>query len=126
MVIVAIAFFFTPVWWSGVVLIGAAMVVVLFRRIDVEVTRRELVIRYGAPWSWPQRVPRKRIESVAVTTVRPLHWGGWGYRGALRVFRRAAVLLRAGEALEVRLDGGRRILYVTIDDAAGAVAALEA
>jgi hypothetical protein len=50
--------------------------------------------------------------------------GGWGYRGSLKLFRRAAVVTRLGEALQVDLTGARRFC-VSVDDPAAFVAALD-
>ena len=51
-----------------------------------------------------------------VIDVRPGEWGGWGYRGSVKVFGRAAVVLRAGTGIRVDLVGGRAFA-VTVDDA---------
>ena len=50
--------------------------------------------------------------------------GGWGYRGSLRLFKRAALVTRRGEALELTLTRKRRFI-VTVDDPAVFVAALD-
>jgi hypothetical protein len=49
--------------------------------------------------------------------------GGWGYRGSLKLFRRAALATRRGEALEIQLIGKRRFI-VTVDNPEDYVAAL--
>jgi hypothetical protein len=45
-----------------------------------------------------------------------MQWGGWGYRGSRRLFRKAAVVLRAGPALRLDLADDTQ-LVVTVDDA---------
>ena len=49
--------------------------------------------------------------------------GGLGYRGSLRLFKQARVLVRHGECLRLDMVRGRR-LWVSVDQAGGAVAAL--
>ena len=61
-----------------------------------------LVLRWGL-LGWPrQRIALERIASAHPVDIRPLQWGGWGYRGSLRFFGKAAVVLRGGPGL--RLD----------------------
>lgn len=68
-------------------------------------------------------VPLTQIETVGVTDVNALgEFGGWGVR---LVPGRFGIVLRSGEALSV-VRTGKRELVVTVDDAAGAAAALEA
>ena len=42
------------------------------------------------------------IVQVTVLDVRPLQWGGWGYRGSVRLFHQAAWVLHRGPG--IRLD----------------------
>jgi hypothetical protein len=48
--------------------------------------------------------------------VDPRRYGGWGYRGSLRLYRRAALNLRKGAGLRLELHDGR-VFVVTVDDA---------
>jgi len=66
-----------------------------------------------------------RIESASVIDVRPMEWGGWGYRGMLTLMRQAAVVLRAGPGIRVDLADGR-VFVVTVDDPETGVALLNA
>ncbi len=102
----------------------AAAIVMLFRTIAVTMDRRELVVRFSAPWSWPMRIARKDIESVTAETIDPLKWGGYGYRGGMHLFKRAAIVLRKGDALRLKLKNGRTLL-VTVDGAREAVEVLD-
>jgi hypothetical protein len=73
-----------------------------------------------------QTIRRSEIEAGRVVTHRTFSLGissGWGYRGSLRLFRRAAWVVRSGPALELDLSRGRR-LTVTVDDPEGALVAL--
>jgi hypothetical protein len=98
---------------------------VTLSRIRVTVDASGLSIAYG-PWGWPrQHIARPTIISARVDNIRPLRWGGWGYRGSLILFRRAAVVLRAGPGLVLELQGGRR-LAITVDDPEGALRLLPA
>lgn len=84
--------------------------------IGVVADRRGLSIRYG-PFGWPrQRLESERIEAASAIDVRPSEWGGWGYRGSLRLFRRAALVLRAGPGIRLDLVDGA-VFVVTVPDA---------
>lgn len=63
------------------------------------------------------------IDRVEAIDVNPLRWGGWGYRGGLRLFGRAAWVVRGGEGLRLDLTDGR-VFVVTVDDASEAAAVL--
>ena len=64
---------------------------------------------------WPRkRIAVGEITRASVTTVRPVEWGGWGYRVTTG---RSALVLRAGPGLVVDLVDGRRFA-VTLDDPA--------
>lgn len=107
----------------GALLLASAVMVAAFAAVEVMVDHQGLTVRYG-PLGWPRtRIPIEDIDRAEVVEVQPLRHGGWGYRGSLRLFGRAAVILRAGEALSLRLRNGRRFT-VTVDDAAGAAGAV--
>ena len=57
-----------------------------------------------------------RARAASAEDLVPMEWGGWGYRGSLRLAQRAAWVLRGGEALILDLEGDRRFA-VTVDDA---------
>lgn len=87
-----------------------------FTSIRVQVDRNGVRIAYGA-LRWPvQRVKLADIHRATAMHINPLAWGGWGYRGSLRVMRRAAVVLRGGEGMRLELSG-ERTLVITVDDA---------
>ena len=65
-------------------------------------------------------IPLRRIAHAAAVGVVP---AGWNYRGSLRIFGRAAVIVHRGEGLELSLTG-RQSFVVTVDDAATAAALL--
>ncbi len=109
--------------WTGVVLVVSIVPVALLARIEVFADRRGLTVAYG-PWAWPRtRIPLERIEAAEAIDLKPAEWGGWGYRGSLKLFRQAAVVLRGGPGLRIDLADGRRFA-VSIDDPGTAAAVL--
>jgi hypothetical protein len=73
-------------------------------------------VRYGHFGWWTRRVPLAQIVAVQAVNVDALEHGGWGYRGGLRLFKKAAIVVRSGDAVRLELVGGRR-LFITVDDA---------
>jgi lysylphosphatidylglycerol synthetase-like protein (DUF2156 family) len=130
-------------WWLPLVLVAAGAILVVAARsavgaipaallllvylalgwIRVSVDARGLRIRYGvAPWPVTS-VPLDDIRRAERIDLRPLEWGGWGYRGSRRAFRRAAVVLRGGDAIKLQLTDGSEFA-VTVNDAATGAALL--
>ena len=62
-----------------------------------------------------QRFRAADIESARAVNLSFMEMGGWGYRGSLRLLKYAALATRRGDALELRLRGGRRFV-VTVDE----------
>jgi hypothetical protein len=102
--------------FAGIATALTSLVGLWFTSIRMTVDRHGVRIAFG-PLRWPvQRVALGEIRQASVLDVQPMAWGGWGYRGSLKVLKKAAVVLRGGEG--VRLDlSGDRILVVTIDNA---------
>jgi len=119
----------------GVVLLGAALslavqlvvpmavaamagiAIVHFRHIAVTVDETHLVPRFGWPGWVRVRIPLTDIERLEyVPDLRPVRYGGWGYRGSLHLLKKAAVILRRGPGVIFALTGDRRYI-VTVDDA---------
>lgn len=111
-------------WWimlaTTLLLLVLACATFVFR---VRVDRAGLTVRssIGVP---KFRIPLDDIAEARVTTVHPTaEFGGWGIRIGLD--GRFGIVLHSGEALQVtRRDG--RVFVVTVDDAATAVALLDA
>jgi hypothetical protein len=103
-------------WWTSAVLLLVALSVVPFTSIRVTADRRGLRIELG-PAGWPTvKVPIDAIVAAHVEAdAIPTQWGGWGYRGSLKVMGKAAVVLRRGPAIRLEVTGGRAFL-VTVDD----------
>jgi hypothetical protein len=108
----------------SIVLIVALL---LFVRVVVRVVDspagRSLEVVYG-PGGFVRQVfgPEKLVAAFA-RNFSMMEMGGWGYRGSVRLIRRAALVTRRGEALEVQLEGKRRFI-VTVDEPNDFVTAL--
>ena len=97
------------------VLVGALMV--QFRRITITVDDTHLRTAFAWPGFIRVRIPLAEIERLEyVPDLRPVRYGGWGYRGSLRVLKKAAVVLRRGPGVIFALTGDRRYI-VTVDEA---------
>jgi len=93
--------------------------------VQVRADRTGLHITY-ASLPWPRtEIGVADIESASVIDVRPMQWGGWGYRGSLKIMKQAAVVLRAGPGIRLDLRNGK-IFVVTVDHPENAVALLNA
>ena len=100
--------------WTAATVVATAVACAGFARVRVQVDEHDVRIAFG-PWAFPRmRVPITRVREARAVELRPV---SWGYRGSLRVGGRAAIIVRRGEAVELRLDGGE-ILSITVDDAA--------
>ena len=96
----------------------SAIAILPFTQIKVTTGPNGLTINYGR-FGWPQQnIPLDQIEHASVMDdLNPWKWGGWGYRGMLWLFRRAAVNLRRGPAIRLQLTR-RRVFVVTVDQPA--------
>lgn len=109
----------------GAVIAVAGLVVLTLVGIQVEVTRDFVRVRYSGSLGWPAtRIPIEEIQQVQAIEVIPRRYGGWGYRGSLRLYGRAAVNLRRGPGLRFTLRDNR-VFVVTVDDTDAAVRQLE-
>jgi hypothetical protein len=99
----------------------------LFWRIDVRVvegpTGHALEVAYGPGGAVVQRFGPDKLIAASANSFTFLQMGGWGYRGSLRLLRRAALATRRGDALDVQLQGKRRFI-VTVDQPEDFVRAL--
>ena len=130
-------------WWLPLVLVAIGAVLVIAARglvgaipvavllllylalgwIRVSVDARGLRIRYGLLPRPVTSVPLEDIRRAERVDLAPFEWGGWGYRGSRKVFSRAAVVLRGGDAIKLQLTDGSEFA-VTVDDAATGAALL--
>lgn len=101
---------------AGLILCVIGLIGLPFTSIRVTVDRQGVHWAYGS-LGWPARtLPLGDISRAAVVDVVPLKHGGWGYRGSLTLFGRAAIVLRGGEGIEFRLTNDK-VLTITVDDA---------
>ncbi|HUX04900.1 MAG TPA: hypothetical protein VMV53_08380 [Acidimicrobiales bacterium] len=84
---------------------------------------RRLEILYGPNGLVRQSFESDEIVAAHETTAPIVRMGGFGYRGSLKVLRRAALITRRGDALAVELTGDRRFV-VTVDEAQAFATAL--
>ena len=111
--------------WLLVVVVLAGVACLSLASIRVSADAGGLRVKYGV-LPWPvTNIAADRIEAASVIDVRPMEWGGWGYRGMLTLMRQAAVVLRAGPGIRVDLADGR-VFVVTVDDPETGVAVLNA
>ena len=104
-----------------ILVLTAVPVALLMTRFRVQAGAEGLTVRFG--WlGWPrQRIPLDEVERALVEPdLKPLEWGGWGYRGSLAIAGRAAVVHRRGPAIVVELTEGRRFAVTCDDPATGA------
>lgn len=114
--------FATREWWLSVMVgVSLALAATLLGHWTVTVSAAGLVARGVLPR--PRlTVPIDEVESAEVGRVRPLRdFGGWGLR--VTTGGRTGLVLRSGEAIVIHRTGGR-VIVVTVDDAATAVALL--
>jgi hypothetical protein len=101
----------------AVVVIVAALLG--FSRIVVRVVDaplgRTLEVVYGPGGLIRQVFGPDRLVSAQARNYSILQMGGWGYRGSLKLIRRAALVTRRGDALDVQLKGKRRFI-VTVEN----------
>ncbi len=112
----------TPLWFGTVVLMSSVPLMAL-ATLHVGIDRNGLQVRYGH-LLWPKTlVAVDRIDTASTIDVRPQEWGGWGYRGSLKLTHQAAVVQRAGPGIRLDLKDGK-VFVVTVDDPETGVALL--
>lgn len=121
LVVVGVVLSVTTEWWIGLTVAVSVLPVLMLARVTVVVDSRGLDARTFFPW--PRvRVPLDEVEDVAVVGVRPFgDFGGWGLRTTID--GGVGLVVRAGDAIEVRATRGRRYV-VTVGDAATGAALL--
>ncbi len=112
-----------PVAWPAIFSGLSAFTFLIFRRIDVVVVEAGVQISYGFGGRPVQRFRIERIEGARVERMTRRQTKGLGYKGSLRFFREARVVIRNGDGLHLDLAGGRQF-WVSVDGPEGAVEAL--
>jgi len=111
--------------WLGIVILVASVPLIALATVHVRVDRTGLQVKYGR-FPWPNTlVTIDQIDTASIIDVRPMEWGGWGYRGNLKLMRQAAVVHRAGPGIRVDLKDGK-VFVVTVDNPEAGVALLNA
>lgn len=111
--------------WVLPTMVLPAIVIISLSRLRVRADGSGLHVAYGfLPWP-STTVAVDQIDTASVIAVRPMDWGGWGYRGSLKLMKQAAVVHRAGPGIRLDLDGGK-VFVVTVDDPEVPVALLNA
>jgi hypothetical protein len=111
--------------WEFVIAAGAMICVwLLLDRVSVTVGPFGMRASMGLLGFPRLSIPIDQIAQVSTLDIKPTRWGGWGYRGSLRAFKRAAMIVRAGEGIRIDLNDGR-LFIVTVDDATTGAAVLQ-
>ena len=112
--------------WPVALLVGLSLIpALLLTAFRVQADRSGLTVRsvvFGIPFA---RIDADEVVEATVIDVEPMKWGGWGYRGSLKVLGRAAVVTRRGPGVHLKLTGDR-VLVVTLDNPTSAAALLNA
>lgn len=102
-------------WLTLLLSLGFALIVSVWStRASIEVDVEEFRVRFGLGWP-VRRIVWANVEKVEYVDVRPMEWGGWGYKVNLAKHS-SAVVVRAGEGLKLTLANGR-VFVVTVDGA---------
>ena len=103
--------FLDPIWMILMVAISIAMVA--FSSVRVDANEQGVTVNNG-PFGWPRtHVPLDEITGAAAFDVKPMAYGGWGYRVRSGV---RAFVIRSGPAIRIERSQGPDML-VTVDDA---------
>jgi hypothetical protein len=105
--------------------IATLLLLELFAKVRVTVDPDEIGIRYGYVGWLRQRIGLDRVRAARAVRVEALEHGGWGYRGGLRLFGRASVVIRGGPGLRLELDSNKHF-SITVDDAQNAARVINA
>ncbi|NNF65418.1 MAG: DUF1648 domain-containing protein [Acidimicrobiia bacterium] len=102
-------------WWILVPMAISGLAVLTFTSLRVQADGNGLHVSYGV-LPWPRtHIPVDQIETASVIDIRPRDWGGWGYRGSLKLMNQAAVVHRAGPGLRLDLTDGK-VFAVSVDN----------
>jgi hypothetical protein len=98
---------------AGMGLVLAGIVALMFALVRVTVAQSGVVVSLGW-WGLPRwRVPLDSVTRAEVEVVRPMAYGGWGYRARPGVH---AIVVRSGAGLRLVRGDGADLVY-TVEDA---------
>lgn len=110
-VVAAVLVFFLP--WPAIILFVIAVLIAFVSEITVRVDDAGLHTIWG-PLGWPRQViPLDSILQAHAQDIRPMQWGGWGYR---ITSKGTAANIRSGPGIVLERRTGN-IYVVTVDDA---------
>ncbi|NNE96045.1 MAG: DUF1648 domain-containing protein [Acidimicrobiales bacterium] len=112
-------------WWVGLIMLVSAVPVLILSSFRVQADRKGLAVRSSLFGIRFARIELDEIERATVIDVEPMQWGGWGYRGSLKMMGSAAVVIRRGPGIHLQLSG-KRSFVVTLDDPVTPAAILNA
>jgi hypothetical protein len=109
--VILIGLFTWGVVGMGLALVG--LIALMFALVRVTVAQSGVVVSLGW-WGFPRwRVPLDSVTRAEVEVVRPMAYGGWGYRARPGV---RAIVVRSGDGLRLVRDDGADLVY-TVEDA---------
>ncbi|MGB5169562.1 MAG: hypothetical protein WBP49_14285 [Acidimicrobiia bacterium] len=117
---VLLVLFVDPIW--TILMVAIAIVMIAFSSVRVDAEEQGVTINIG-PFGWPRSyIPMEEITGAAAFDVKPMAYGGWGYRMRSGV---RAFIIRSGSAIRIERSQGPDTL-VTVDDAAVGAASIGA
>ena len=122
---IAVALAALAVWQVAAIMAISALPLLLFSAMRVQVDQDGLTVRSALLGFRFAKIKTEEVEQATVIDVEPMKWGGWGYRGSLKLAGTAAVVLRRGPGVHIKLTGDR-VFVVTLDNPRGAAAVLNA
>ncbi len=102
-------------WWFGLIFLFSALPIGLLSAFRVHVDQSGLTVRSALFGIQFARVRIEEVKRATVLHVEPTQWGGWGYRGSLKMAGSAAVVVRRGPGIHLQLSGNRSFV-VTLED----------
>lgn len=99
--------------WAGLPLLPVSVLIVWLSTTRLTVDARGVRTGFG-PWGWPRvLLPLREVAAAELTEVRPIEWGGWGYR--IRPDGARGLILRRGPGVRLVLSAGREFVANTRD-----------
>jgi hypothetical protein len=115
---VLLVLFIDPIWM--ILMVAISIVMVAFSSVRVEANEQGVTVVVG-PFGWPRKhIPIEEITGAAAFDVKPMAYGGWGYRARSGV---RAFVIRSGPAIRIERSEGPDTL-VTVDDAPAGAATI--
>lgn len=91
--------------WSAVILLVLAVPMLAIARLRISVDGRGLKVVTWILGISLKTIPLASVESVHTETLKPMQWGGWGYRV---MPGRSAIILRTGPGIVVETTAGKQ------------------